>query len=1117
MATRNVGFRLGTEGKAEVKNDFAEVRTAGVGAVTDVAEAAEKSSARSAKAMEDLAERQARANARLAAAAQTAGLPTPAPQTYNGKGQAAGDLTSLKMAAALKSELDPTWAAVQTLNRELERLSRIEKLGVLDAQELAQAQAQARKRYDDTTDSIRRQGTERAKLSQTQRQTLLYTASDVVASAGSGASPGMIAIQQGPQVLQAFAAEEGGMAVLRSTLMGTAGAITAVAAAAVAGGAAWVSYTSGVAKLEAASRGTGIMLGLNGEQLAATAEAAASAGRISVSAARDIENGYLGIARSGDVLTKLTAITRDFAAATGQDMAGAQRDLGAAFTDPIKGAEDLASRYGVLTQAQIERITNLVQENDLAGAQRVMLDALGPAFAGAADNASLLARGWDSIANAASNAWNWIGKTLDRMATGGTVIDRIKDLQAQRERGPTVGQMLTGTSRAEYEADIDRQVTVLRNQMKADAVRSERARGNAARAAASSVVDRYTGADQLSTLQADAGRLRAALRTPMPAADRAQMAGTLDAYTRAIDTFIPKQEKANQLAAIDARMAAAKSPATRAALAAERSRIQLAGQVVSSAEVEAQATARATQARVRASSAGAGRAASLAREAQSMEANANASLDLAKAYLAGGDAAIRAEAARKGLTDATRKGIDADAQVARQLKIMVADQLVGAGKTIANLRDETAARAGVRAQVEAGTLSAKGMAQALSDEAALRPLLKLQTVAQGSALKVLNDIIRDYRAALADAHAEEARGNATTAIADSKARVTEIRASIKDMSGTPLAQAITAARRAAEKEADAGKMTGADRKTFIDSRVDEARASRAADLARYTLDALQTQSDSLELGERELQLLGANDNYRSAELEKLRLAQDIRRRFPEMAREDVDALLAGVDAIGEQNARLKIMAANMDELRSFGGEFVDTVLSEDTWSSWGNAGKTMTNMIKQEFIKLALMNPLKNLINGNSAAPTLGGLFGSIGKLFSGGASLSGGITAPASIGLIAPQTTFGPIALPRFAAGTERASGGAAWVGENGPEIVDMPVGARVTPASDVRRMVANDDRHGGDTHHWHLEGAVVTQDLLDQMNAIGAGAAMRGAAGGAQMAGRDSARAARRSLVRR
>jgi hypothetical protein len=351
------------------------------------------------------------------------------------------------------------------------------------------------------------------------------------------------------------------------------------------------------------------------------------------------------------------------------------------------------------------------------------------------------------------------------------------------------------------------------------------------------------------------------------------------------------------------------------------------------------------------------------------------------------------------------------------------------------------------------------MAQAMTDELALRPLLKLQTVAQGEALEVLNRVIGEYRQVLADAHAEEAKGNATRAIAASKDRVTEIRASILDMSGTPLAQAIAAARRAAEKEADAGKMVGPDRDTFINSRVDEARGARAAELARYTLDALQTQSDSLELGQRELQLLGANDNIRSIELEKLRLGQEIRRRFPEMAREDVDALLAGVDAIGEQNARMKIMAANLDEVRAFGGEFVDTVLSEDTWSSWGNAGKTMTGMIKQEFIKLALLNPLKNLVNGNSDAPTLGSLFGNVAKIFSGGGGgLSGGINAPASIGLVAPQASFGPITLPRFATGTEYASGGAAWVGENGPEIVDLPRGSRVTPAAESRQMAAND-----------------------------------------------------------
>jgi hypothetical protein len=253
-------------------------------------------------------------------------------------------------------------------------------------------------------------------------------------------------------------------------------------------------------------------------------------------------------------------------------------------------------------------------------------------------------------------------------------------------------------------------------------------------------------------------------------------------------------------------------------------------------------------------------------------------------------------------------------------------------------------------------------------------------------------------------------------------------------------------------------MTGTDRDDFIASRIDEARAARAAELARYTLDALQTQSDSLELGERELQLLGANDNVRSTELEKLRLAQEIRRRFPEMAREDVDALLAGVDALGEQNARLKIMAANLDEVRRFGSDFVDTVLDEDTWSSWGNAGKTVMSMIKQEFMKLALLNPLKNLINGNNDLPTLGGFFGSIGKVLGGNSGLSGGVTAADGLPVFNPIKTSTSISLPRFATGTEYSSGGAAWVGENGPEIVNLPRGSRVTPAAEARQIAAND-----------------------------------------------------------
>jgi len=99
-------------------------------------------------------------------------------------------------------------------------------------------------------------------------------------------------------------------------------------------------------------------------------------------------------------------------------------------------------------------------------------------------------------------------------------------------------------------------------------------------------------------------------------------------------------------------------------------------------------------------------------------------------------------------------------------------------------------------------------------------------------------------------------------------------------------------------------------------------------------------------------------------------------------------------------------------------------------------------------------------------------------------------------------------------ATGTEYWGGGISLVGENGPELVSMARGSRVTPAAETRRMLAGNDNRGGSTNHFHLEGAVVTQDLLDQMVQIGNGAAVRGAAGGSEMAGRNLSLAQNRAL---
>jgi ElaB/YqjD/DUF883 family membrane-anchored ribosome-binding protein len=75
---------------------------------------------------------------------------------------------------------------------------------------------------------------------------------------------------------------------------------------------------------------------------------------------------------------------------------------------------------------------------------------------------------------------------------------------------------------------------------------------------------------------------------------------------------------------------------------------------------------------------------------------------------------------------------------------------------------------------------------------------------------------------------------------------------------------------------------------------------------------------------------------------------------------------------------------------------------------------------------------------------------------------------------------------VPGFANGTNFAPGGLAMVGERGPELVNLPRGAQVYPNGT--------GPGGGSRPYFDLRGAVVTQDLINQMNAVGAVAAQAG-----------------------
>ena len=73
------------------------------------------------------------------------------------------------------------------------------------------------------------------------------------------------------------------------------------------------------------------------------------------------------------------------------------------------------------------------------------------------------------------------------------------------------------------------------------------------------------------------------------------------------------------------------------------------------------------------------------------------------------------------------------------------------------------------------------------------------------------------------------------------------------------------------------------------------------------------------------------------------------------------------------------------------------------------------------------------------------------------------------------------PGATPGNAAGTDSWSGGSTWVGEQGPEVVNLPRGSQVIPNDALQ---ANS---GGDSYvHNDFRGAVVTDDLMRKSDAV-------------------------------
>ncbi|HXF88140.1 MAG TPA: phage tail length tape measure family protein [Xanthobacteraceae bacterium] len=623
MSTTNVSIRLNVEGKAEIKRAFDEVAISGTAAFRGIASAMEQAGAATDRETQRL-QRLAQAAKQAAAAEQVQrgfnrvlGVDTAAPPksaresaaVFESAAKAAEDLE--RRSEALRAQIDPLGTAQKKLNAEIAEADALFKAGAITAGEQAAAHALARARFDATAKALGAMGGQSG-LAAHQLRNLTFQLNDVIVGLASGQRPMMVLLQQGSQIAQVMG-PVGVTGALKGVAQAIASIVTparlaggAIAAIAVGAASAWNAWFDSQRNVVTALAGAGRIAGATAGDIDRIAEAGAAAGRVSAASAREMAAEFARTGKIGkELFVDLITVAKAYALTVNADLGDAVKQLAQAFADPARGAETLNNQLGFLDDRTRQYIRRLVEQNDRTAAQRVLLDAMRGSLVNVEQATSALGRAWDKVKRAASDAFDALGRAVERALTGGTAEEQLAALEqkiAARERLfgnlPLFSRQLN---------DLRRQADELRAQIatsraQADAARVEAEARELSLRVGEAVRDIVPGAATLRQLEAVRSSIARLLQDPVAARHVENLRDVEDAYrrvTQALESyrgenarFLDPMERKLRLQEIEIALINATTPAQRAALEAERARIEMIGQTVT-AEQQALAIAQA--------------------------------------------------------------------------------------------------------------------------------------------------------------------------------------------------------------------------------------------------------------------------------------------------------------------------------------------------------------------------------------------------------------------------------------------------------------------------------------------------------------------------------------------
>lgn len=244
---------------------------------------------------------------------------------------------------------------------------------------------------------------------------------DVGTSLAGGASPFMVLTQQGGQIADVFSSSKNGAgaaikdfggAVLRFAL----NPATLLAAAAGASALAMLRWKEQTDALTVSLNGLGRQSGLTLSQVEALAANAGASSGISGGAARGLAGQYLSAGVPRAALGGAIGATQDFSRRLGVPFEDAAKQIGEALADPVRGAEELARKFGIVTFAEREQIKELAALGDRSGASAKLLGILTARIAEMADPTWQITKLFDRLKNTIADSVDNYGSSLENSA-----------------------------------------------------------------------------------------------------------------------------------------------------------------------------------------------------------------------------------------------------------------------------------------------------------------------------------------------------------------------------------------------------------------------------------------------------------------------------------------------------------------------------------------------------------------------------------------------------------------------------------------------------------------------------------------------------------------------------